>query len=107
MHWSDRWLAFATDTPKGILGKSTNMPSANAAEASALKDCKEQGGTECDITLSMSNGCGALAVGHKVLTTGHSISAEEAEKAAMKKCSQQDTSCSVLSSLCSFAEQAN
>ncbi|QDE38923.1 DUF4189 domain-containing protein [Luteibacter pinisoli] len=101
--WSDRWLAFATDTGQGILGTSINMSTMNLAESAAMDSCKAKGGTACKIALSMSNGCGSLAVGTKVLVTGHGATRDEAEKAAITKCSEDDTNCATLESLCSMA----
>jgi hypothetical protein len=103
VRWSDRWLAFATDTGKGILGTSVDNSTAEGAESSAMQSCQSQGGSSCEITLSMSNGCGALAVGAKLLVTGHDIGKQDAERAAMSKCSKDDTSCRVLQSACSYA----
>ncbi len=100
--WDTRWQAIATDTPKGILGKSVDRLSAVSAENDALEDCQAQGGTSCKISISYSNGCVAMVVGKSLLTTGYGATSSDAEQDAIRECEKGSLSCAVYYSACSL-----
>jgi hypothetical protein len=103
--WEDRWQAVATDTNKGILGTSIDKANMIDAENSAMRDCVSKGGTECAVAISYGNGCVAMVVGTKLLTTGSGPTKLAAENNATGTCAKTDKSCTVYYSACSLPSQ--
>jgi hypothetical protein len=104
--WQSRWGAIATDAPHGALGVTTHMPNQQTAEIGALADCHAKGGSNCQIQVSYSNSCAALAVSDVSGGTASRISSTQAEEAAMKVCKDGGgTNCHVYYSACSAPAQ--
>lgn len=101
--WSTKWLAIASDNPKGILGTSVNRPSQADAEQSAIADCMTKGGSNCSVQISYRNGCVAMVVGDKVMNTNGAPTKEEAEDKGLSLCKRDDSNCRVYYSACSQA----
>ncbi|WP_431635328.1 DUF4189 domain-containing protein [Dyella sp. KULCS107] len=99
--WESRWLAVATDAPNGVLGTALDLPTRNAAESAAMQDCVNKGGTECEISLSLGNGCAALAAGKTGFNVRGGETEDEARTRAMKTCDAATTGCAVYFSACS------
>src|SRR5579859_6511270 len=85
--WESRWGAIATDEPHGILGSAADMHSREAAEQSAMSDCKDKGGKNCKLETWFSNGCAVLVVGDHVYNVTADSSLEKATDLGMKTCS--------------------
>lgn len=100
--WEDHWQALATDTPKGILGISTGMLTADDAESAALSDCKSKGGSACSLEISFVNGCIAMVVGKSRKNVRGAKTKLEAEKAAISQCQSNDSGCQIYYSACSL-----
>ena len=100
--WLTRWLAFATDGKKGVLGVSLDRGSRADAERLAIADCEAQGGVTCEIDVSHGNGCAAMFVGDSLRGTQTGATQAEAESAAMNHCSSRSSSCRIYYSACSF-----
>ena len=100
--WLSRWLAFAADSNKGILGVSLDRGSKEDAENLAIADCKAKGGDECLIDANYSNGCVAMFVGDTIRGTQGGATQAEAESAAMEHCNTRTSSCRIYFSACSF-----
>jgi len=100
--WQDHWQAVAADTPKGILGVSTGMLTADDAEATALSDCRAKGGAACSLEISFVNGCVAMAVGESRKNFRGASTKYEAESAAMSQCKSNDSGCRIYYSACSL-----
>lgn len=103
--WASQWLAIATDTPKGILGTSTNRQTAQDAESAAMLDCHAKGGSSCEVQISYANGCAAMVVGDKLMNTKGGSSKDSAEQKALSKCQEEDKNCRVYYSACSLPKR--
>lgn len=97
---------------KNKYGSAWNQPSVAKAEAIALENCKKAGGTQCTLTLSLENSCGAYASAvsdRKLSRSGHSFGFQnhDAAKArAMKECQSASNGdqCFVVRSVCSIGK---
>ncbi|WP_082575581.1 DUF4189 domain-containing protein [Lysobacter sp. Root667] len=108
--WLDRWGAVAIDAVASKMGTATDRKSSRDAERTALKDCKNRGGTEqqCKKTLLVyGNGCGAVAVGSDFIVARGGGSIEEASARAQKECGMNSTECEVLYTRCSYPVLVN
>lgn len=103
--WADRWGAIATDGENSILGTSVGMRSKRQAEKTALTQCREKGGNQCEVDLAFYNQCAVLVTGDRMFTTQGAASAEEAARIGMERCNKTDVNCHVYYSDCSFAER--
>lgn len=102
VQWGSRWQAIVTDADKGALGTSTGAATEQDAIRSATSDCSAKGGRSCELQISASNGCVAMAVGAKRMLTRAAMTKEEAESLSVKACNMQDENCSVYYSACSL-----
>ncbi|SDH03322.1 protein of unknown function [Dyella sp. 333MFSha] len=99
--WADRWQATAADIPKGILGTSKGLANAGDAEKQAINDCREKGGTACELQVSAKNGCIVMVVGEKTLNFKSAATESEAKLAAYEQCSRTNSQCTVHYAECS------
>jgi hypothetical protein len=81
-----RWVALASDTPKGILGKGLDASSESDAISAAKADCSAHGGQDCQIIGVVKNQCVSMAVGKTQLATSEGLTQLTAEKLAIEKC---------------------
>ena len=100
-NWESRWLAVATDAPNGVLGTATNLRTRDEAERMAFEDCVAKGGTACEISLSLSNGCAALAAGKTGFNVRGAETEEVAKTRAMQTCNRSTTGCAIYYTACS------
>ncbi|NID06759.1 DUF4189 domain-containing protein [Luteibacter jiangsuensis] len=106
--WVARWIALASDTPKGILGKGINGASELEATQAAKNDCSAHGGTDCQIIGIVKNQCIAMAVGSKQLATSEGPTQMTAERLAIGKCQKNGPSdCTTYYSACAQPTLAN
>ena len=103
--WDSRYQSVAADIPKGILGTSRDQTTAIVAEQVALTDCKAKGGVSCEIQITNSNGCVAMAVGNTRLNLKSGDSKDEAEGKALRSCNEEDQNCQVRYSACSLPKR--
>ena len=101
VRWQDRMGAIATDGPGGHLGANLTGASVKAAEQAAIANCKANGGLECTVEASWTNGCGAMTVGSKLHNSVSAATLEEATRKGMQLCQKVDTNCHTFYSGCS------
>jgi len=101
--WRDQWQAISTDTPLGILGAAQHRSTWKEAETAATADCYAKGGKECEVQISMRNGCIAMAVGESTKNVKGDAVKERAESEATAQCQKNNSKCVVYYSACDFA----
>ncbi len=103
-----RWIALASDTLKGVLGKGVNRTSESEATQMAKDDCSARGGTDCQIIGVVKNQCIAMAVGSTRLATSEGPTQMTAEQLAIKKCHKNGPSdCATYFSACTEIAYGN
>ncbi len=97
---SASWAAIATNQANNIWGGSWNYPTKAQAEARALQECGERGGTSCRVRVWSRNECIAIArsPGSSRLAWGASTSRAQAKALAISTCG--NGACSVEVSDC-------
>ena len=106
--WADRWGSIALDDKTGKLGTVSQSAAKEKAESQALDRCADNGGLSCQIALTYTNQCVAVA---QVPTGGpvHMLSGAylpETETAVLKKCERDGNGkCQIAYSKCSYAER--
>ena len=103
-HWETRWGSMATDRNVPALGTASGAPSRDAAEAQAIKDCRRQGGLNCEPRMTGANTCLAMAVGRETSSYAMARKIETAEERALDECRGGDERCQIYHSFCSMAE---
>jgi Domain of unknown function (DUF4189) len=101
--WASRWGAIATG--KGAFGTANNLSSARKAKKAALKQCKENGGQNCKISISFGNQCAALAWSASWIDAAAATDVQQAEAKAIKECSDLTEVCKIYYSACSYPER--
>jgi hypothetical protein len=103
--WADRWGAISLDDVDSKAGATIGKSSKREASRGALAVCKEHGGSHCEVVITYHNQCAAVAQKDTGGTAGlaSAASIDEAIDLAIQKCS--DSSCRVIYSACSYAEQ--
>jgi hypothetical protein len=84
--WQRRYGALVVDTQSGVLGVAANMRSRSAATEAAMDDCKDQGGTNCVLENSYSNGCTALVTADRGFSFDTNRMVQGAIDGALKRC---------------------
>lgn len=79
------WGAIAYSTKTGAYGYAVNRTTKRDAETEAFRIC----GTNCDLLRTFRNGCGAVAVRPKRVSSDTGASREIAEAKALRKCGDQ------------------
>jgi len=105
--WINTWLSFAVDDKKGVLSAAISSESGKAAEAMAFTDCEKKGGTACEASGTILNGCLAMATGSGYLAIGASGTKEDAESEAIRKCNGGDAQCHIYHSECALPERTS
>ncbi|KAF1707043.1 DUF4189 domain-containing protein [Pseudoxanthomonas sacheonensis] len=103
--WADKWGAIALSKTNNSVGVATGTPSKQAAQNSAVKDCVEAGGQNCEVVLSYNNQCAAMAWGDTRVGTARAGTIEIASQQAMQSCIAKSNECRIVYSNCSFAER--
>ncbi|MDP9932140.1 DUF4189 domain-containing protein [Variovorax paradoxus] len=102
--WQDRFGAIAIDSPNRITASAVNMRNEGSAKATAISNCKAQGGVTCEVEITFKNGCGAVTTSdtNHVASVGANI--DDASAAGLKSCrSLGDPNCRVYYKVCSPA----
>jgi hypothetical protein len=103
--WETRWGAIVVD-PKaatGGIGLASDMKSRSAAEKSALRMCRRNGGGKtCRVEVSYDNQCGVMAWGDDYYTTANAEDLEDATQMALRSCAQKTGHCKVFYANCSY-----
>ncbi|MEV8520402.1 DUF4189 domain-containing protein [Dyella marensis] len=98
--WVSRWGAVAVDAQvTRFSGASRDKASKKEAEQIAMKNCLDQGATQCQIIASYANGCVALAANDTVFGAASRNTIPESEQAALAQCG--DAACKVIYTQCS------
>lgn len=105
--WVSRWGAIATDFPHSAAGASVDERSEPDAEVAAVDNCRSNGGVTCEIELTYSNGCAALAIGKDGHNAKAGLNIADAKSKAMHVCNTQDKNCFIYYTGCSFPAMIN
>ena len=79
------WGAIAFSTKTGAYGYAVDRTTKRDAETEAFRIC----GTNCNLLRTFRNGCGAVAVREKRVSSDTGASREIAEAKALRKCGDQ------------------
>lgn len=98
--------ALAYDTGSGAFGYAFQQPDAETAASFALGQCA-QNGPGCEVMMTFSNGCAALAAGSKhgsvITETALADQGEAAQQSALAKCQEQGAAdCGIGAWSCSY-----
>ena len=100
--WADRWGAIAMDD-QGNAGIVTDMVSKREAQHSAIAECKNRGGGNCEIKDSFFNQCAAVIADPVGTITANAPIVEEAVEMGLKRCRDNGgRNCRVYYSGCSL-----
>lgn len=102
--WEDRWGAIATDAKNGYMGVSVDQPSKYIAQATALTQCRNSGGTECIISASYANACAVMATGNDSYLIKAGATIAEATALAYSACESAGMECTIPYSACSLSK---
>lgn len=102
--WADRWGAIATDAGNGGVGTAAEAASKREAEGLAMIRCRSKGGSNCKISLTYYNQCGAMAWGATHMATAHASSIEKASELALDSCAADSADCEIYYADCSLPE---
>ena len=103
--WESRWGAYAvgtTDHSVGVLGVAAHKLTEQQARETALVDCAEKGGKDCQLTLAFHDQCGAVAWGDQRVTAYGAATIGVASTLAMKRCAEITENCSIYYVDCSY-----
>lgn len=103
--WEDRWGAIATDAKNGYMGVAVDKQSKYIAQATALTECRNYGGTECVIAISYANQCAVLATGDGSFLIRAAPTIAEASSAAFRECENSGMKCKIPYSACSLSRR--
>ncbi|UJB17447.1 MULTISPECIES: DUF4189 domain-containing protein [Lysobacter] len=106
--WEDRWGAIAVDEAKKSVGIGTSemMSSERKAKASALRECRGKGGTQCSIALIYRNQCGVLIWRRSGYNTIRAGTIERVAQLGLERCAKQELDdCQVFHYGCSYPEK--
>lgn len=98
------WGAIAIDPEAvhGGVGVAAYMPSEALAQARALKDCRETGGSEsCRIQFTYADQCAAIAWGDSSLSAAKASTQKSASEFALNSCGERTTNCKLVYANCS------
>lgn len=98
------WGAIAIDpeAAHGGVGVAAYMPSEALAQARALKDCRETGGSEsCRIQFTYADQCAAIAWGDSSLSAAKASTQKSASEFALNSCGERTTNCKLVYANCS------
>lgn len=99
--WVNQWMAIAADMQKQRLGTSLHDVSEESTKTGAIVDCKRHGGQNCEIQITVRNGCAAMVAGAKSTYVQAADRQDDAETGALMQCKADDTQCMKLYSGCS------
>lgn len=100
--WASQWGAIATDNQLGKLGASMNGTNQASAEASAVSECQNQGGTQCRVLISFHDQCGVVIIGDGKINASSAATVAQASDDGIKVCSTGTTHCHVYYSACAL-----
>ena len=100
--WSNRWGAIAVDFSAGKFGAGRATTTRRKAEREALKECKSEGGKNCEIDITYFNQCGVIAWGSIYAATASAGTKEEASARALANCGKHAKECRIYHSDCSL-----
>lgn len=84
------WGAIAYDSKSGAYGYAVDLASKRAAESEAFRRC----GSDCDVTRTFRNACGAVAGDERHFSWSTGANREIAERKALDKCARN--ACKIL-----------
>lgn len=103
--WEDRWGAIATDGKNGYMGTAVDKRSRYIAEATALTECRNSGGTECIIAATYANACAVMATGEYSYLIKAAPTLAQATALAYRECEKSGMDCTIPYSACSLSER--
>ncbi|WP_460734442.1 DUF4189 domain-containing protein [Lysobacter tyrosinilyticus] len=103
--WEERWGAIATDAKNGYMGVAVDQRSKYIAQATALTQCRDFGGSDCIISATYANGCAVLATGNDKYLIKVGSTVVEATELAFEACEKSGMDCTIPYSACSLAKR--
>lgn len=99
----NQWGAIAYSVPDKRAGWAYGQGNKSAAETTALRYCREEGGRACQLVTSFSNGlCGAVAADGELWGWGTAGTQNAAQQRSLRECANQGgRNCSVQAWVCS------
>lgn len=101
--WYSRWGAVATDKENGAFGASDSIADKRRAEKKALKQCRKNNGTSCEVRLLYADGCAAVVHGKEWSYFQSHKYRDTAIETALNRCRQKDSECEITYVACSQA----
>lgn len=106
--WLDRWMAFAIDAGKSILGVALDRSNVGEAKRAAVSDCRSKGGVDCKFENAFLDSCAVVTVGNSGYTVVGGITLAEATRKSRDVCEKEgNADCHVYYSTCDFAVRLN
>ena len=106
--WLDRWMAFATDAGKSVLGLALDRSNLGEARRAALSDCRSKGGVDCKFESAFLDSCAAVTVGNNRYTIRGGATLAEATGKSRDVCKKESgASCQLYYAACDFAVRLN
>ena len=87
--------AIAVEQGSGQFGYAYNAATSRAAKLEALSQCADP---RCEVIVSFSNACGALAQGQKQYFSATGATQQEAQTKALRRC--KDQACTIAAWAC-------
>jgi len=103
--WEDRWGSIATDAGNGYMGVAVDQPSKYIAQATALTQCRNSGGTECIISATYANACAVMATGKDSYLIKAAPTIAQATALAFSECESSGMACTIPYSACSLSKR--
>lgn len=92
----------------GGVGVASNLESRASAEASAMKMCRDSGGSEtCHVQISYVDQCAVVALGDHYFGTAKAETIDEAARFALDECPKEEGHCRIVYSNCRLPSQAS
>lgn len=101
--WANRWGAVADDGA-GTFGMSDNERSKKKAERAAVTQCKDRNGGDCEVYMTYTNQCIAIAASEVKSNTARAPDEESAKQDSMAGCMKGNNGkgCRIYYSACSL-----
>lgn len=86
----NRWGAFAASLPDGASGVGLDKPHQAIAEEDAMAQCRDSGGTNCEVSFVFLNQCAAVASTATEHAWARGMSSQKVRADAMAACNGAD-----------------
>ena len=100
--WKFRWGAIVVDGERGKFGGADGFERPSKAKKAAIKDCRSNGGKQCELLVEYYNQCGALVWGENRYSGHTGPVPEEVSKRALDLCAKDTSNCQIYYTGCSY-----